>query len=162
MWVIYLEMGVALALLILIVWWTWPAKPTVDTGALVAKVPLFRTLDAARITAVAGVLRARRAGRGERLIRKGDQADSMYFIVSGEVEVDLETSAPKGRLVAGDFFGEIALIAERTRTATIIALSPCKLLVLDKDDFESFMHEHPDLREVVRVAAMRRLEELKA
>lgn len=134
----------------------------VDTWNLVAKVPLFRSLDAARIAAVAGVLRARRAERGERLIRKGDQADSMYFIVSGEVEVDQETTAPKGRLAAGDFFGEIALIADRARTATITALSGCKLLVLHKDDFESFMNAHPDLRDAVRVAAQRRLEELKA
>jgi voltage-gated potassium channel len=132
----------------------------VDTWNLVAKVPLFRTLDAARIAAVAGVLRARRAERGERLIRKGDQADSMYFIVSGDVEVDQETAAPKGRLTAGDFFGEIALIADRARTATITALTTCKLLVLHKDDFESFMDSHPDLREAVRVAAKRRLEEI--
>jgi len=134
----------------------------VDTWNLVAKVPLFRTLDAARIAAVAGVLRARRAERGERLIRKGDQADSMYFIVSGDVEVDQETSAPKARLSAGEFFGEIALIADRTRTATITAVSPCKLLLLHKDDFESFMDAHPDLKDAVRVAAKRRLEELKA
>lgn len=134
----------------------------VDTWNLVAKVPLFRTLDAARIAAVAGVLRARRAERGERLIRKGDQADSMYFIVSGDVEVDQETSAPKGRLAAGDFFGEIALITDRTRTATITTLSTCKLLVLHKDDFEGFMDAHPDLKDAVRVAAQRRLEELKA
>ena len=134
----------------------------VDTWNLVAKVPLFRTLDAARIAAVAGVLRARRAERGERLIRKGDQADSMYFIVSGEVEVDQETGAPKGQLGAGEFFGEIALIAERTRTATITALAPCKLLLLHKDDFQSFMDAHPDLKDAVRVAAKRRLEELKA
>lgn len=132
----------------------------VDTWNLVAKVPLFRTLDAARIAAVAGVLRARRAERGERLIRKGDQADSMYFIVSGDVEVDQENAAPKGQLTAGDFFGEIALIADRARTATITALSPCKLLVLHKDDFESFMESHPDLRDAVRVAAKRRLEEM--
>jgi voltage-gated potassium channel len=134
----------------------------VDTWNLVAKVPLFRSLDAARIAAVAGVLRARRAERGERLIRKGDQADSMYFIVSGDVEVDQETSAPKGRLSAGEFFGEIALIADRTRTATITALSPCKLLLLHKDDFDSFMDAHPDLKDAVRVAAQRRLEELRA
>ena len=132
----------------------------VDTWNLVAKVPLFRNLDAARIAAVAGVLRARRAERGERLIRKGDQADSMYFIVSGEVEVDQESAAPKGRLAAGDFFGEIALIAERARTATITALSACKLLVLHKDDFESFMQAHPELRDAVRVAAKRRLQEI--
>jgi voltage-gated potassium channel len=132
----------------------------VDTWNLVAKVPLFRTLDAARIAAVAGVLRARRAERGERLIRKGDQADSMYFIVSGEVEVDAETGGPKGRLAAGDFFGEIALIAERARTATVTTLSVCKLLVLHKDDFESFMVSHPDLRDAVRLAAKKRLQEI--
>jgi voltage-gated potassium channel len=134
----------------------------VDTWNLVAKVPLFRTLDAARIAAVASVLRARRAERGERLIRKGDQADSMYFIVSGEVEVDQENGAPKGRLDAGDFFGEIALIADRERTATITALAPCKLLVLHKDDFESFMQSHPDLQDAVRAAAKKRLEEIAA
>lgn len=133
----------------------------VDTWNLVAKVPLFRNLDAARIAAVAGVLRARRAERGERLIRKGDQADSMYFIVSGDVEVDQESEAPKGRLSAGDFFGEIALIADRTRTATITALSACKLLVLHKDDFENFMKSHPGLEDAVRLAAQRRLEEIR-
>lgn len=134
----------------------------VDTWNLVAKVPLFRMLDAARIAAVAGVLRARRAERGERLIRKGDEADSMYFIVSGEVEVDQESAAPKSRLGAGNFFGEIALITERERTATITALSTCRLLVLHKDDFVSFMDAHPDLKEAVREAAKRRLEEINA
>ena len=132
----------------------------VDTWNLVAKVPLFRTLDASRIAAVASVLESRRAERGERLIRKGDHADSMYFIVSGEVEVDQETSAAKGRLGAGDFFGEIALIADRERTATITTLSVCRLLVLHKDDFESFMETHPDLRDTVREAAQRRLQEI--
>ena len=132
----------------------------VDTWNLVAKVPLFRTLDASRIAAVASVLESRRAERGERLIRKGDHADSMYFIVSGEVEVDPETGGAKGRLGAGDFFGEIALIAERERTATITALSVCRLLLLHKDDFEGFMETHPDLRAVVREAAERRLQEL--
>lgn len=134
----------------------------VDTWNLVAKVPLFRMLDAARIAAVAGVLRARRAERGERLIRKGDEADSMYFIVSGEVEVDQETGAAKGQLGAGDFFGEIALVADRARTATITALSTCKLLVLHKDDFERFMDAHPDLKQAVRDAARRRIDEIDA
>ncbi|HEY6966238.1 MAG TPA: cyclic nucleotide-gated ion channel [Burkholderiales bacterium] len=132
----------------------------VDTWNLVAKVPLFRKLDASRIAAVASVLESRRAERGERLMRKGDHADSMYFIVSGEVEVDQETGAPKGRLGAGNFFGEIALIADRERTATITTLSACRLLVLHKDDFEGFMQTHPDLRDAVREAAERRLQEM--
>jgi voltage-gated potassium channel len=134
----------------------------VDTWNLVAKVPLFRNLDASRIAAVAGVLRARRAERGERLIRKGDPGDSMYFVVSGDVEVDTETGAAKGKLGQGDFFGEIALIAERPRTATITTITACRLLVLHKDDFQTFMEAHPDLKEAVGVAAARRLQELNA
>ncbi len=131
----------------------------VDTWNLVAKVPLFRMLDAARIAAIAGVLRQRGVERGERIFQKGDEGDSMYFIVSGEVEIDFETVAPKGRFGAGDFFGEIALIADQTRTATIIALTVCKLLVLGKDDFVRFMDAHPDLREAVHDAAKQRLRE---
>jgi voltage-gated potassium channel len=128
---------------------------------LVANVPLFRTLDAARIASLAGVLRARQAERGERLIRKGDLADAMYFIVSGEVLVDQETGAEPKRLGAGDFFGEIALIAERTRTATVSAATTCKLLVLHKRDFVGFMAANPELAESVRAAARERLGEIE-
>jgi voltage-gated potassium channel len=133
----------------------------IDTWNLVAKVPLFRSLDASRIAAVAGVLRTRRAERGERIIRKGDAADAMYFIVSGEVEVDPEGGGPVRRMHSGDFFGEIALIAERARTASVTAIVPCRMLALDKDDFEDFMDAHPDLKRLVREAGERRLREIE-
>ena len=133
----------------------------VVTWNLVANVPLFRNLDAARIAALAGVLRARQAERGERLIRKGDKADSMYFIVSGQVEVDSQDGTGLRSLEAGDFFGEIALIADRARTATVTTVTTCKLLVLHKRDFEGFMAAHPELAEAVRQAASRRLSEMR-
>jgi len=132
----------------------------VVTWNLVANVPLFRNLDAARIAALAGVLRARQVERGERLIRKGDRADSMYFIVSGQVEVDSGDGARLRSLEAGDFFGEIALVADRPRTATITAVTTCKLLVLHKRDFDGFMAAHPELAASVRQAAQRRLTEI--
>jgi voltage-gated potassium channel len=141
----------------------------VDTWNLVARVPLFRALDAARIAAIAGVLRPRRAERGERLITRGEAGDAMYFIVSGEVEVDAGEAERPGertrrlpgrRLRAGDFFGEVALLADRPRTATVTALTPCRLLVLHKDDFESFMNVHPELKAAVHEAAARRLAEI--
>lgn len=134
----------------------------VVTWNLVANVPLFHDLDAARIAAIAGVLRARQAERGERLIRKGDKADSMYFVVAGEVEVDQGKGARASRLGAGDFFGEIALITDRMRTATITATTSCKLLVLHKRDFIGFMAGNPELAEAVRAAAARRLREIEA
>lgn len=132
------------------------------TWNLVARVPLFYDLDAARIAAIAGLLRTRQVERGERLVRKGDQADSMYFIVSGDVEVDTETGTPPHRLGAGDFFGEVALIANRARTATVTAAAPCKLLVLHKRDLHGFMEAHPEFADLVQKTAQRRLTEIDA
>ena len=134
----------------------------VVTWNLVANVPLFRNLDASRIAAIAALLRTRQTERGERLVRKGDEADSMYFIVSGEVEVDVETGVQPHRLGAGEFFGEVALIASRTRTATVTAATGCKLLVLHKRDLHGFMEAHPELAELVRATARRRIEEIDA
>jgi voltage-gated potassium channel len=133
----------------------------VVTWNLVANVPLFRSLDAARIAALAAVLRARQAERGERLIRKGDKADAMYFIVSGQVEVDSQDGTGLRSLEAGDFFGEIALVADRPRTATITAVTTCKLLVLHKRDFDGFMAANPELADSVRQAARARLAQVR-
>lgn len=132
------------------------------TWNLVASVPLFHDLDASRIAAIAALLRTRRVERGERLVRKGDEADSMYFVVSGDVEVNTETGAPPHRLGAGEFFGEVALIANRRRTATVTAAAPCKLLVLHKRDLHGFMEAHPEFAELVRETSRRRLAEIEA
>jgi CRP-like cAMP-binding protein len=86
----------------------------------------------------------------------------MYFIVSGEVEVDPGAGAARRRLQSGDFFGEVALITERPRTATVTALSLCRLLVLEKDDFEAFMESYPELKAAVGAAAAKRLAEIDA
>jgi len=132
------------------------------TWNLIAGVPLFRNLDAARIAALGAVLKSRRAERGEQVIRKGDWGDSMYFIVSGEVEVDPVTGVPTWRMRSGEFFGEVALIADRPRTATITATTRCRLLVLSRLDFEGFMASHPEIAEAVRAAARKRLGEVDA
>jgi voltage-gated potassium channel len=132
------------------------------TWNLIASVPLFQNLDAVRIAALSATLRPRRAERGERLIRKGDRADSMYFIVSGEVEVDTATGVPPWRMKPGEFFGEVALIADRPRTANITAATRCRLLVLSKLDFDGFMTAHPEIAQAVRTAARKRLGEVEA
>ena len=132
-------------------------RELVVTWNLVANVPMFRHLDATRIAALAGVLRAQRVERGERVIHKGEHGESMYFVVSGEVEVDPGAGVKTFRLAAGDFFGEIALIEDLPRTATVTAATPARLLVLHKRDFERFMAGHPELAQSVRAAAAQRL-----
>lgn len=131
----------------------------VITWTMVSKVPLFSGLNASIIADIAGLFAPKVAVPGERLVRKGDPADAMFLIVSGEVEVDVGDT-PK-RLKTGDFFGEIALLEKTTRTATVRAVSTCQLLALEVDDFERLLDSHPDLKETIHKVAAQRLSEIE-
>jgi monovalent cation:H+ antiporter, CPA1 family len=125
-----------------------------DTHRLIERLDLLSGLDERQLDRVAGLLRPRFTVPNERIIRKGDRGDAVFFIVSGAVEVVL----PAGpvRLGSGEFFGEMALLSGRPRQADIMALTYCRLLVLRKADFERFMTANPDAREAInRVAAAR-------
>jgi voltage-gated potassium channel len=130
----------------------------VITWTMVAKVPLFSGLNASIIADIAGLFAPKVAVPGERLVRKGDPADAMFLIVSGEVEV--EVGEHPIRLKTGDFFGEIALLAKTTRTATVRAISTCQLLMLDVEDFERLLDSHPDLKETIHKVADQRMAEM--
>lgn len=131
----------------------------VITWTMVSKVPLFSGLNASIIADIAGLFAPKVAVPGERLVRKGDPADAMFLIVSGEVEVDVGDT-PK-RLKTGDFFGEIALLEKTTRTATVRAVSTCQLLALEVDDFERLLDSHPELKDTIHKVAAQRLSEME-
>ena len=111
---------------------------------LVAEVPLFARLLAARIAEIAALLRPRLAESGETIIRRGEPGEFMLFIVSGEVEVNLQPTPV--RLSAGEFFGEIALIEKVERSADVVARTQAQLLVLDRAGFDHFLGSEPDVR----------------
>lgn len=125
------------------------------TWQAVAKVPLFAGLDAARIAQIARHLKPAFVPANQVLVRRGDPADAMYFVLSGEVAVDV---APEPvRLGPGHFLGEIALLKESSRTATVTAMSDCQLLALGVADFRRLMAEHPDLKAAIAAVAEERL-----
>jgi voltage-gated potassium channel len=126
----------------------------VVTFALVAHVPLFARLDAASISDLVGILKARTVHVGTVIIRKGEPGDAMYLIASGTVEVD--ASGGKVRLEEGDFFGEMALLTRERRTATVTAIKSTDLLVLDCDDFHRFVDRNPDIGALVQAVAQGR------
>ena len=126
----------------------------VVTFAMVAHVPLFARLDAASISDLVGILRARTVHAGTVIIRKGEPGDAMYLIASGTVDVD--TSGGKVRLEEGDFFGEVALLTRERRTATVTAIKSTDLLVLDCDDFHRFIDRNPAIGAHVRAVAQGR------
>ena len=121
----------------------------------VARVPLFARLDAVAIAAVAELLKPRSVSANQAIVRRGEVADAMFFIMEGEVEVDL---APNPAILkSGNFFGEIALVRDVNRTATVIARSNCRLLVLETSDFRQLIQQYPELNEQIQRVASERL-----
>ncbi len=127
------------------------------TWKMVAKVSLFERLPAIIIADIAELLRPRTAVPRETILKKGTIGTSMFFIVSGEVEVDLPTGPV--RLGRGDYFGEIALIYTKPRSATVTTVASSQFMVLSCDDFEDVMRHHAAFREAITAAAKSRLAE---
>ncbi len=125
----------------------------------VSKVPFFASLGPAAIADVTHVLRTMDLPPRTMIVRKGQPGDCMYFIASGEVEVDLP--GKKVRLGEGDFFGEMALLGNRQRSANISTTQLSRLLVLDLVDFHVLMARHPDLAHTIDAEAERRAQENK-
>lgn len=127
----------------------------VVTFGMLARVPLFRDFDAAVLGEIMALLRAQMVPPGGIISARGEPARAMYFIVSGEVEAVLPQR--NIRFGPGDFFGELALLHEATREATIVAVSPCRLLALAAGDFTVLMGKHPELARLIEELAEKRL-----
>ena len=121
---------------------------------LVSKVPFLRSLDPASIIEIARLLRRLDVPERTVVVRRGKAGDCMYFIASGEVEVNVEPHPV--RLGPGSFFGELALLGGGVRNATVTTLSPATLLILDLTDFRTFTASHPGLARSVEAEAQRR------
>lgn len=114
---------------------------------LVAQVPYFSRLNALEIAAISDLLRLHTAMQGEVIFHRGEVADSMYFIVAGEMEVKLDKETV--RLNGGDFFGEVSLLYRTSRTATVAAKTVTELLRLEARDFETLLESNQTLREKI-------------
>jgi monovalent cation:H+ antiporter, CPA1 family len=118
-----------------------------DTHRLIERLDILSDLDERQLDRVTKLLRPRFTVPNERIIRKGEQGDAVYFIASGAVEVALP--ARPVRLGSGEFFGEMALLSGRPRQADVTALTYCRLLALRKTDFERFMAANPETRAAI-------------
>ncbi len=127
----------------------------VVTWGMVARVPLFEGLKASEIADISRLLRAETVEAGAVVARRGDPAHSMYFIASGEVEIELADGTR--RLGAGHFFGEVAVLRRARRSATVRATTRTRLLVLDADDFHDLLSKQPELAGRLRDVVQERL-----
>jgi CPA1 family monovalent cation:H+ antiporter len=121
------------------------------TEVLIRQLPLFAKLDDAEIKRLSRKLQTRLALPGERIVRRGDPGDAMFFIASGAVEVRVQPEPI--RLGTGEFFGELALLTRRPRTADVVAIGYCRLLVLRRELFDDVLKSHSVIGRRVREVA---------
>lgn len=123
---------------------------------LLRQVPLFSPLSPILLEQIAHKLEPVSAAAGEAIVNEGETSDRFYIIESGEVEVTQE-----GRLLrresAGDVFGEIGLLRDVPRTATVTAVDDVELLTLSREEFLSLMAGEDRVRSLASDLATRRL-----
>lgn len=111
-----------------------PVTPSFDAAAALRAVPLFGALDAVSLSRLALGAELIDAAPGTKIIKEGDAGDCMFVVVDGTVAVVSETPVrvELARLGAGDFFGEIALMTNVARSATVVATAPTQLLAMSR------------------------------
>jgi CRP-like cAMP-binding protein len=97
---------------------------------------------------------------GEVLFKEGEQGDVMFIIIQGEVEIRKRTSAKTSRTLItfheGDIFGEMALVEKKPRSATAIAVSPCRTLVMNEALLDNMIENNPDFaKKMIRILSER-------
>ena len=93
---------------------------------------------------------------GDAIFHAGDTGDFLYIIAEGKVDV-IKDDAVITTLNAGEYFGEMALLSEKKRSATIKASGPCKILAIKKDDFDVLMTHFSELKEGFKKTESERL-----
>lgn len=107
-----------------------------------SKVPIFANCTQAQIAAIDGVAQESYFQPGQIIVTQGTPGQAFYLILSGRVEI-LRDGVSLGAFGAGDFFGEMSLLDQAPRSATIRALDTTSCLMLSSWDFKALLERHP-------------------
>ena len=113
----------------------------------IRSVPLFASLDDEAASDLRNLLSVREVPSGAALFRAGDQGDAMYLIERGRVRITISDDDQKeivlAELARGDFFGEMAIIDGKQRSAHATVAEDARLAVLSRENFLAFIHDNP-------------------
>ena len=121
-----------------------PQEMTLDA---IRSVPLFGSLDDEAAVNLRNLLRVNDVPTNTSLFRAGDKGDAMYLIEQGRVQITITDEDKKqivlAELAQGDFFGEMAIIDGKQRSADATVIETARLAVLSRENFLSFIHDNP-------------------
>ena len=121
---------------------------TVSTAVLKA-VPLFASFPEDQLRMLTTMVTRRSASRSTTIMAGGDATDSLYIVLSGRLKVMMSDAEGKEVILSilgpGEFFGEMGLIDDEPRSATVVTIEPCELLSIAKRDFKKSLAENFDM-----------------
>jgi uncharacterized circularly permuted ATP-grasp superfamily protein len=131
-----------------------------ETLTLLQQVKLFHGIDPAELYLIAQHLSEQVYAAGDVVFREGDPADRLFLLLTGTAHVYVERDGKAityNRLQAGECFGEMALLEETTRSATVQAEAPTRCLTLSKQDFLALLQRQPRIVQEIMKALLQRL-----
>ena len=134
-----------------------------NTEELLSRVGLFHSLNKKHIAQLVRCSTTQKYESGDVIVKQGDTGLGLYVIVSGRVDVRQERPGQEPILLntlgTGDFFGEMALLDDYPRSATVIAREPTECLTLSKWHFLAELESHPEMALPLLPVLSRRLRE---
>jgi CRP/FNR family transcriptional regulator, cyclic AMP receptor protein len=139
------------------------APATSVSTAVLKSVPLFASFPDDQLRTLVTMVTRRSAPRSSLIMAAGDATESLYVVISGRLKVMMGDAEGKEVILSligpGEFFGEMGLIDDSPRSASVIAIEPCELLSLSRRDFKKCMAENFDMTMAVMKGLVRRLRE---
>ena len=129
-----------------------------DRVSVLETVPLFRELNRRNLNRIARYVAEKEVKTGTVLVRQGRREPMFMLILDGTAQVERDGHV-LAHLKAGDFFGEMSLIDQLPRTATVTAETPCVLMSIDRRSFQKLLDSVPEIQKKIMLALCIRLRE---
>jgi CRP/FNR family cyclic AMP-dependent transcriptional regulator len=134
---------------------------TMVSTAMLKAVPLFASFPEDQLRMLTTVVTRRALPRSTTVMASGDPTDSLYIVLSGRLKVMMSDAEGKevilSILTAGEFFGEMGLIDDAPRSASVVSIEACELLSIAKRDFKKCLAENFEMAQAVMRGLVRRL-----
>ncbi|HSM72795.1 MAG TPA: cyclic nucleotide-binding domain-containing protein, partial [Anaerolineales bacterium] len=132
---------------------------TYERIAFLRKIHLFYGMDDEELEIIADEMEEAAYAEGDVVFEQNSKSESFYLIYSGNVRIVRKQEGEEIQLAVlekNDYFGEMGLIARRTRSGTVVATSDTRLLILSRESFEKYLRKFPQLRSNMDIAVRSR------
>ena len=139
------------------------AGPASVSTLLLRNVPLFAVLPENQLSLLTSMVTRKSFSRGTTIITAGGPTDSLYIVISGRLKVMMSDDEGREVILAilgsNEFFGEMSLVDESPRSASVVAIESCELLSLAKRDFNKCLEDNFEMAMTVMRGLVKRLRE---